>query len=184
MAKKKIKWNSEKLLGISAMTISFITLMIFIYQTNLMRKQNYLSILPYLSLSTSNSPVDSRFSLTLENHGVGPAIIESVKLKHNEKVYDLADYNYEVLTFLKAKKPLLDSIKVISYSTLDKGMAIPVNDSYSILEVVGSETDYLLLKNSLDELLETGLRFEIIYRSIQNERWMITNDTQGPEKLD
>ena len=31
------------------------TLIIFIYQTNLIRKQNYLSILPYLSISTSDN---------------------------------------------------------------------------------------------------------------------------------
>jgi len=181
---KKIKWNSERILSLSAMTMSFFTLIIFIYQTNLMSKQNYLSILPYLSLTTSNSPEDSRFSLSLENHGVGPAIIESIKIKHNEEVYDLADFNNEVYTFLKAKVPELDSMKVISYSTLDKGMAIPVNDSYNILEVNDSKADYLLLRNSLNNLLADGLHFEIVYRSIQNERWMITNNTQGPKKLE
>ena len=181
---KKIKWNSEKLLGVSAMTISFITLIIFIYQTNLMSKQNYLSILPYLSLSTSNSPVDNRFSLSIENHGVGPAIIESITIKHKGEVYDLSEFNNEVLTFLKAKVPELDSLKVFNYSTLDKGMAIPVNDSYNILEVKDSKEDYLLLRNSLYKMLEEGLYFEIVYRSIQNERWMITNDSEGPKKLD
>jgi len=63
-------------------------------------------------------------------------------------------------------------------------MAIPVNDSYNILEVNDSKADYLLLRNSLNNLLADGLHFEIVYRSIQNERWMITNVTQGPRKLD
>lgn len=182
--KKKFKWNPEKLLGISAMTISFITLLIFIHQTNLMSKQNYLSILPYLSLSISNSPGDNSFRLSLDNYGVGPAIIESISIKYQGDEYDLADFNHEVLTFLKAKVPELDSLKVISYSTLERGLAIPANVSYNILEVKNSKEDYLLLHNNLNKLLADGLYFEIIYKSIQNEYWMITNDTQGPKKLD
>ena len=180
---KKFKWNSEKLLSISAMSISFITLIIFILQTNLISRQNYLSILPYLSLSTSNSPVDSRYSLSLENHGVGPAIIESINIKHNGKTYDLADFDNEVLSFLKIKMPELDSIKAISSSTLERGLAIPVNKSYNILEVKNSKDDYLLITKSLNNLLIEGLYFEIVYKSIQDERWLITNDTQGPKKL-
>ena len=180
----KIKWNSDRILSLSAMMISFITLVIFIYQTNLMSRQNHLSILPYLSLTTSNSPVDNRFSLSLENHGVGPAIIESITMKHQGESYDLSDFNNEVFTFLKAKVPTLDNITVISYSTLDKGMAIPVNISYSVMEVKDSQKDYLLLRNSLKNLLDDGLSFEIVYKSIQNERWMISNNTKGPERLD
>ncbi|MBT8223808.1 MAG: hypothetical protein KJN96_11640, partial [Eudoraea sp.] len=61
MAKRKINWNSDRILGLSAMSISFITLVIFIYQTNLMSKQNYLSILPYLQLSTSNDSENNSF---------------------------------------------------------------------------------------------------------------------------
>ena len=181
---KRIQWNSERILSISAMLISFITLVIFIYQTNLMSRQNYLSILPYLALSISNSPGTNQFSLAIENHGVGPAIIESVIIRHNGEKHDLADYKNEVLTFLRAVAPQLDSINVVSYSTLDKGMAIPVGMSYNIIKVDQSESDYNLLNNTLNALLAEGLYFEITYRSIQNERWRITNDTEGPEKLD
>ena len=52
------------------------------------------------------------------------------------------------------------------------------------MEVKNSQEDYQLLSNSLNKLLEEGLYFEIIYSSIQNERWMITNNTQGPKKLE
>ncbi len=180
----KIKWNSERILSLSAMSISFITLIIFIHQTNLMSRQNHLSILPYLSLSVSNSPGDSSMRLSLENHGVGPAIIESVILNYQGKQYNMVHYDNEVFTFFKNQKPQLDSIKVISYSTLDPGMAIPVNVSYTILEVSESPQDYQLMQGTLNELLENGLDFEIVYRSIQNERWRITNNSQGPEQLD
>ncbi len=183
MTKNKIRWNSDKIVSLSAMSISLITLIIFIYQTNLMSKQNYLSILPYLSLSISNSPVDGTFKLKLENHGVGPAIIESVTCTYKDEKYDLHEFDDELFTFLRAKAPALDSIKAISHSSLDKGMAIPVNSSYGILEVINSSSDYVLMSTALNRLIQEGLRYEIIYRSIQDERWMINNDTQGPKKL-
>ncbi len=184
MFKTKMKWNSDKIVSLSAMSISIITLIIFIYQTNLMSKQNYLSILPYLSLSISNSPGDGSFMLKLENHGVGPAIIESVTFTYEDKKYDLEEFDSEIFTFLRTKAPELDSIKSISHSSLDKGMAIPINTSYGVLEVKNSSSDYELISTSLSRLLEEGLQYEVIYRSIQDERWLINNDTQGPKKLD
>ena len=80
--------------------------------------------------------------------------------------------------------PVLDSVKFFSSSTLDKGIAIPANSSYNVFSVQDSEKDYNLLTTSLEELLRNGLRYEITYRSIQNERWMIYNNSEGPEKLD
>jgi len=183
MSKSKIKWDSDKIVSLSAMSISVITLVIFIYQTNLMSRQNYLSILPYLSISTSDSPGDNSFKLSLENHGVGPAIIEKVTFKYKDSIFDLTEYNDEIFTFLLAKAPELDSIKTVSYSTLERGTAIPSNTSNNIIEVKNSPDDYVLLQENLGKLLADGLYYEVIYRSIQNERWMINNHTQGPKKL-
>ena len=183
MAKKR-KWNGDRILGISAMSISFITLVIFIYQTNLMSKQNYLSILPYLAISTSDNSANNTFAITLDNYGVGPAIVESATLRYRGELEDLTDYDNEFLQYLISKAPELDSITSISYSTLDKGVAIPAGEKYNILTIFNSEKDYLLYKGILEEMLAKGLYFEIKYKSIQDEHWRINNITQGPEKLD
>jgi hypothetical protein len=37
--------------------------------------------------------------------------------------------------------------------------------------------------NSLEQLLDEGLEYDIVYKSIQDERWRIHNNTKGPEKL-
>lgn len=182
MAKKKIKWNSERILSISAMSISFITLIIFIYQTNLMSKQNYLSILPYLQLSTSNDPESNSYSLSIQNYGVGPAIIESVKLQFRGKEYDLKDYDHYLFNFLVAQDQTLDSLTHVDNSTLNPGMAIPPNSNYQIFEV-STEMDYKTFLKSF-VILEGDVSWEIKYKSIQNERWVIHNDSEGPEKLD
>lgn len=184
MSKFKINWNSNKILGLSAMSISFITLIIFIYQTNLMSKQNYLSILPYLQVSYSDNVAELSFSLDIKNHGVGPAIIESVTVFYNDEEHDLSEYDNYFYNFLKSEMPVLDSVKFFSSSTLDRGIAIPANSTYNVFKVLDSKNDYELLTSSLEELLSRGMRYEIIYRSIQDERWIIHNNSEGPEKLD
>lgn len=183
MAKKKISWNSDRFLSITAMVLSFVTLIIFVYQTNIMRRQNYLSILPYVQFSVLDATETHSYGLSLKNHGVGPAIIESVHLDYQGKQYDLKDYNYELHTFLAHMKPELDSVEYYAHGSLNRGNAIPANNSYDILFVRNSEKDYRLLTEGIGELIRNGLRYEIVYRSIQDERWMIHNDSEGPEKL-
>ncbi|MEL6918174.1 MAG: hypothetical protein AAFO99_10645, partial [Bacteroidota bacterium] len=143
MRKLKMKWNSERILSLSAMGISFITLIIFIYQTNLMSRQNYLSILPYVSISTTENRAEHTFELNLENYGVGPAIIESVTMLYDNKRYDLEDYDNEIYKFLVSKAPELDSLKSVSSSTLNKGMALPINTTYNALAIIKSPSDYI-----------------------------------------
>lgn len=166
------------------MSISFLTLIIFIHQTNLMSKQNYLSILPYLQISTSDNKAENAFSLDIKNHGVGPAIIESVLIYYNNEKHDLREYDSYLYNFLKSEMPVLDSVKFFSSSSLDKGIAIPANSNYNVFKVLDSKKDYELITSSLAIFLKRGLRYEITYRSIQNERWIIHSDSEGPEKLD
>ncbi|MCB0561896.1 MAG: hypothetical protein H6573_28935 [Lewinellaceae bacterium] len=184
MSRTRKNWNSDKLLGLSAISISFITLVIFIYQTNIMSRQNYISIMPYLDISTTRNTADHIFEVNLKNHGMGPAIIESVALIYQEKRYNLADYGNNLFAFLASKAPKLDSIISISASTLDKGMAIPANSVYNVFGVRESRKDYQLMTEALDQLLANGLDYEIIYKSIQDERWRLHNNSDGPEKLD
>jgi len=184
MARKKSYWKSERLLSLTAMVLSFVTLIIFIYQTNLMRSQNYLSILPYLQFSVLDDNFENNLALILKNHGVGPAILESVTLEYQGKRYDLSDYDNQLTNFLNFLSPALDSIQYHSFGSLDRGIAIPANSSYVILRVNNSAEDYDILSAQLKKLLEGGLRYEIVYKSLQDERWTIHNDSQGPVKLD
>ena len=183
MSKFKIKWNSEKMVSLSAMSISFITLLIFIYQTNIMRKQNDLSIMPYLDLSITNDVGSHTFELNLKNHGVGPAIIESVTMEYQNKKYNLVDFDNSLFQFIKTKNQALDSIQMVSTSTLDVGMAIPVNASYNVFRVSGSRKDFQLITTELNIMLEKGLKYEVVYKSIQGDRWKIYHNSEGPERL-
>ena len=148
-----------------------------------MRKQNYLSILPYVQFSVLDDVKSDSYGLSLKNHGVGPAIIESVSLDYQGKRYDLIDYNNQLHTFLAHILPELDSVPNYTYGSLDRGIAIPANTTYTILYVQNSPEGYSILKKGIERLTRNGLRYEIIYRSIQDERWMIDIDSEGPVKL-
>lgn len=149
-----------------------------------MSKQNYLSILPYLQISTSDDKAKNTFSLDIKNHGVGPAIIESVIMYYKGEKHDLREYDDSLYNFLKSEMPVLDSVAFFSFSTLDRGIAIPANTNYNVFKIFESERDYDLLIKSIGELLRKGLRYEITYRSIQDERWVIHSNSEGPQKLD
>ena len=53
MSKKRL--SSEMLIGLTAMIISLSTLIVFVYQTNLIRKQQYMSVYPHLNMMHRNS---------------------------------------------------------------------------------------------------------------------------------
>jgi hypothetical protein len=122
--------------------------------------------------------------LDLKNHGVGPAIIESVIIYYEGEKHDLKEYDDYLYNYLKSEMPVLDSVNSFSSSTLGRGLAIPANSNYNVFKVYESERDYDLITKSIEELLRKGLRYEITYRSIQDERWVIQNSSEGPEKLD
>lgn len=149
-----------------------------------MSKQNYLSILPYVQISTSNDKANKTFSLDIKNHGVGPAIIESVIIYYQGEKHDLRDYDNYLYNYLKSEMPVLDSVNFFSASSLDRGIAIPANSNYNVFKIFESEKDYELLTSSLENLLKKGLYYEITYRSIQDERWLIHSNSEGPQKLD
>ncbi|NNK12261.1 MAG: hypothetical protein HKP08_13030, partial [Flavobacteriaceae bacterium] len=146
--------------------------------------QNHLSILPYLQVSTSNNASESNYAIRLLNHGVGPALIESVNMSYKGKRTNLQDFNDELFPYLISLDPALDSIKNFSSATVNKGIAIPANSAYPLLEIKNSAEDYFLLTERLLQLEQAGLEYEIIYKSIQNERWMIRENSDGPIKLD
>ena len=180
---KKRFWNSEKLLGLSALTVSLLTLIVFIYQTNLIRKQQYLSVYPHLHLSNIRSGALS-YQFILANNGIGPAVIKEVKITKGDSVYaDLVDYvdemdliqdsvwylhsNLVVGRLIPAEAVIL--LIQMADETVAREMGVPPNT------VEGSRKLYGVL-NADD------LEISITYESVYGERWILRNDGKGPEK--
>jgi len=170
---KKKFWTSDKILSLSAMFMSACTLLVLIYQTNLMRKQQYLSVYPYLQLMNYGVPT---YNFTLTNNGVGPALIKAVRVHYQGEVYetDLASY------LLRTISPK-DSID-FTHSNIFKGQLIPPNMPIPIVQLVGEDK---VGEGKLRKLInDDKLDFEIEYASIYGERWVFSKKNTIPRKLD
>ncbi|HAS42879.1 MAG TPA: hypothetical protein DCS93_20535 [Microscillaceae bacterium] len=171
-------WNSDKIVSASAILISLMTLFVSLYQTAMIRKQQRLSVLPYLSLGNYNTG-GPNYKLVLKNDGIGPAFIESVEI-----VYKGKKYPYDLPVFMSKSMP--DSIKKIkrmSHSNIYEGQMIPAGTTIPLLAIHNSREDADKLVILLRSLKKEGLQLHIIYRSVYEERWRLSFDSTIPEKL-
>ncbi len=185
MKMKKLRIKTDRILGISAMIISILTLAIFIYQTDIMRVQSKLSVKPRLDFTTVEGNNDSIIILqeVIQNKGLGPAIIDSIYFNYQGKYYPL---NIEKLLKEQAPKTL-EYGYLSQQATLSKGSTLLPGEEQSIFtyKIPGKHLDSLL--NYLDISLEGDSPFpiEVIYTSIyEDERWKVYDNKSEPVKLD
>lgn len=177
-------WTSEKLLSLSALMVSLLTLCVFIYQTSLIRKQQFMSVYPHLKLANAASgSLDYRFQLN--NSGIGPAIIyEIVVSDSNGKLHEsIADY---LMTRLTED----DSIWPYN-SDIYEGQLIQAGESIDLFGLMSEErtAQYGLVPNTVEGARKLRSAFndgefqlEIGYESIYGERWVIKWGELSPEK--
>jgi len=177
-------WNNEKLLGISALLVSTMSLIVFVYQTDLLRKQQYMSVYPHLLIINSGSG-SLNYKFQLMNQGIGPAFIKDIY------VADLAGNTYESLTgYLETQLSVEDSIWIYT-SDLFVGRLIPANE---IIELYGLQDEATTNKfglpgntiegaNKLRNILNNdSLIYKITYESIYGESWTIKSGETIPVK--
>ncbi|NKI30923.1 hypothetical protein [Croceivirga thetidis] len=183
MAKKQL--NTDRILGISAMLISLMTLVIFIYQTNIMREQSKLSVKPRLDFTTNFGGNDSITTIqeVIENKGLGPAIIDSIYFKFKEERYPI-----DIENFLGEKLPkVLETGYLAQSATLGRGTTISPGEERPIYT-------YVINSDKLPEVMEylgvtdegeNPFPIEVIYTSIyEDELWkMDNNDISVPIKV-
>jgi len=175
---KKKFWTSDKLVALSALCISLLTLVIFIRQTNIMEKQSHLSAMPYLMIEGSDQGLDKMYILDLVNHGVGPAIIVDRKITYKGKEYDL-----EFDEFLREHVEGMDSVKIISNSTVHRGLALPAGSSRTVIKVGGGAKSYNNFMKVLEKLSTPEFDYKISYKSIYNDHWYIDARDTEPTAL-
>jgi hypothetical protein len=81
----KSRVSVELLLGISATLLSLGALVVAVLQTRIAREQQHASVWPYVAIGTGR--VDQKFTLWLENKGVGPALVRRVEVSYRGKPY-------------------------------------------------------------------------------------------------
>lgn len=172
---KKISWNPELITSICAIFISLLTLIVFIYQTNIIRKEQSLSVLPYLTLGNQGygSP---NYQLQLKNDGIGPAFIREVSILYEDETYEM-----DLPTFLYEHMPAMDTISNILHSNIYSGQLIPAGRIIPILQVNNSQESAYALSTLLKPL---DLELRIIYESVYEDSWILSSYNGFPEKVD
>lgn len=170
-------WSSDRWLSIVAIIASLGTLFTIVYQTNLIRQQQYASVLPYLEMWNSQPGQQGEsYIYLLMNNGIGPAFIKEVKIHYKDSVYfhDPASFTFNVI------KPK-DSITNVSYSNIKKGRLIPAGEQMELVSVSKDSINAPILKKWFAQT--DSLEVEIIYESVYGERWSARGIAREPVKL-
>lgn len=170
-------WNSDKIVSISAILISLMTLVVSWYQTSIIRQQQRLSVLPYLSLGNQGTG-SARYKFMLKNDGIGPAFVEDVYINYRGKKYRM-----DLPVFLHKHIPEREKLNKISHSNISPGNMIPAGVQIDIFAVQNSQPNANKLITLLKKLRKEGLEMVIIYKSVYEERWKLSSQGRMPEKL-
>ncbi|PWN06725.1 hypothetical protein [Rhodohalobacter mucosus] len=161
------KISSEMFIAVFAIVISLSTLFVYIYQSNLMKQQQKMSVWPHLTIGPSVS--EDAFTLRMMNQGIGPAIIETVQLTHDG---DPLDGIQDLMTIVP------DSLQsAFSYSSLWTGQVIMAGEPVDLFSVSSSGAAGFLA----GELGAGRILLEVCYSSVYGDTW-VTNGLQVEER--
>ena len=188
-----MKFNSDRIVSLSAMAVGVGSLFIILYQTQLMRESQHASALPYLMLAVNSNP--NGVNITLSNAGIGPALIDDIRVRYQgrENVGDVHDFYISL-------HPKSDS--VLSINKILPGRLIPAGVSIDVLGMDGTKTSerrqsFLVELLHLFEIAEVARSWyanvgaagkekaviEITYSSVYGDRWRLRSDRFVPEEL-
>jgi hypothetical protein len=173
------KETVDRMFGISAMIISFVTLIIFIYQTNIIHQQSRLSVRPRLNFQSAFNHNDSiiTYILEIENKGIGPAIINEATIYYEGKKYPV-----EMESFFNEAYPGINKYGGFNrLSTLSEGSSLTANEVSILFSFSFHQEDMKKLEEYLQIKTEEELPFKLVvnYSSIYEEEWQIDSDNNG-----
>lgn len=181
----------RKSINYIALLISALTLAAFIYQTSVLSKQQHMSVYPHLMLGHENGG-SLHYSYILTNKGVGPAIIEYLRVTDGSgKMYDdlglyLLDtipekYHTDFLISNVTKGQLISPGEKIALFSINN------NQDFNQLKdtlLEKTKVEPIVLSNKIYSLINDQKFFiEIGYKSVYEEAWKISNRSKIPEEL-
>lgn len=168
--------KTDRLLGISAMITSILSLIVFTFQTHIIYKTNKLSVKPSLYVSTSSEENDTIYTFEhyVTNKGLGPAIIQSSTLSFQNE-----DYPLGFKSLIMEKFPLVDKYhKKLELHPLIKGTVISKDDTLYIFRIELRDQDLDKLPNDYISLFIDTLNFGFTYSSMYEDETWYANSVQ------
>ena len=187
----KFEWNTDKIVSLSAMAVGIGSLVIILYQTKLMREQQRASVMPYLMMAVQSNK-DTTY-LTLRNAGIGPALLDDVRVHYKGKDYPLDPYDFFV-----QQRPEFFKTSGLSVDKLIPGRLISAGEWIQTMGTEGLEPGLALLKELLplfviaevpkpwltaygaDGPVSEKAVVIVTYSSLYGERWHLRSDSFVP----
>jgi hypothetical protein len=185
-----MKWDTDRIVAVCAMLVGLGSLFIVLYQTELIREQQKAQALPYLLIAFNTS--DKGSYIALKNVGLGPALIEHVRVHHAGQTFDGDPYAYYAsLADAKVSPNNVYRDRVLP------GMLIPAGgDPTNMLGSMepSSMKPELLRRFEFVAVPDASPKdgpaappekavLEIDYASVYGEHWRIRSDRVTPERL-
>ncbi|MBV6652515.1 MAG: hypothetical protein KI786_02090 [Mameliella sp.] len=181
-AKQVASWSSEKIISYSAILISLMSLVALMYQTSIMREEQQLqrkaqlkSTMPYMMIANSNYG-GPNYAIIISNKGVGPALIDSTVIMYKDSAYLM-----DLPTFLYEQIPGLREVDHLYHSNITPGQLISPGETIEIIRIDNSQES---ADQFLKALAPIDLNFRLIYRSVYDERWVLSSDSYYPVKIE
>lgn len=172
------------------MAVGVGSLFVIVYQTHLMRQAQSASALPYLMVGIQSN--NEGAYLTLSNKGLGPALLENVRIHYEGKTFDEDPHDY----FVRLRPDR--NIGALSVDRLAVGRLVPAGERVMTLGMDGEERGRMLvdLLNTFEladvprawlvslnvPVKASRAVIDITYSSVYGERWRITSDRLVPER--
>ncbi len=169
------KFSADRIVSVSAIMISLMTLVVLIFQTNMIREQQQNSVFPYLMIGNQGYGM-ANYKLVLTNRGIGPAIVESVEILYQDSVYQM-----DLPGFLYDHVESVDTLNHLYHSNFYPGMLIPAEETINILEVDNDKDEAIALISMLQAL---DFEMSIKYKSIYNQHWELSTLEGTPKSID
>jgi hypothetical protein len=201
-----MKWDTDRIVSVSAMLVGLGSLFIVLYQTTLMREQAKASVLPYLMI-VYISGNDGAF-VALRNVGLGPARIERITVRRGGTSFDGDPYAYYAT--LADKRIRADNVyrdRVLPGMLIPSGITLQMLGSPNAQPMAGEllrtfafvavqepvpsngptadspPADGAVERSAADKTSTDKAVLEIDYASVYGERWRIRSDRVVPEPL-
>ena len=172
---KTLQIKKELSISIAATVVSLCALATTIYQTHILKQQQYAAVWPRLEIRHTWNNSDNIYKLNLENTGIGPAIIQEVKIQYDNKFYkDFGD-----LALAISKKNKLND----QDSYWDKSDLLPLSvlsqQQNKQLLFIGEKEHFKSFVTALD-----SIQVIITYESLYGDTWQINYPKISHKKID
>jgi hypothetical protein len=182
---KKNEWlnllSPRTAVALAALIVSICSLVLTVSQMNSNKKSQYLSVLPYVTCGMTKSILNENgtgsFSMIIQNKGIGPAFLHSVRIKSRDKFFEAYDYAKAIQYYTQSEK-----LPYYAFSTIAHMDIIPAKEQISWFRSLDEKEAYPFLKKIFAG--DNGFIVYICFGDVYGRTWTVDSFNDKIEPCD